>query len=106
MFKPRMLTLTTMILAAAFARLIPHPWNFTPVASMALFGGACFAEKKFAFVVPMMALILSDLFLGFYSTWAVVYFAFALTVLLGMTLRKNKTVSRIAVVTLSGSIGF
>jgi hypothetical protein len=46
MNKPRFLLLTGMILAAALSRLIPHPPNFSPVAALALFGGAAIASKR------------------------------------------------------------
>jgi len=44
---PRITVLTAMIVAAAATRLLPHPWNFTPITAMALFGGARFADKRF-----------------------------------------------------------
>ena len=56
----RTILIISMILIAAFARLIPHPWNFTPIAAMALFGGAYFRNKMMAFIVTIMALLLSD----------------------------------------------
>ena len=40
-----------MILLAAASRLIPHPPNFSPIAALALFGGAQFADKRLAFLV-------------------------------------------------------
>ena len=56
--------LTGMILAVALTRLIPHPPNFSPVEAMALFGGAYFARKSLAILVPLVALFISDLALG------------------------------------------
>jgi hypothetical protein len=52
-----------MIPAAAALRLIPHPSNFTPLAALALFGGASFASKRAAFFVLLAGLFLSDLVL-------------------------------------------
>ena len=63
----RFIVLAGMILAAAISRLIPHPPNFTPLAALALFGGASFASKRAAFFVPSVGLVLSDLVLGFYA---------------------------------------
>ena len=77
LINPKFLTLTLMILAAAFTRLIPHYPNFTAVGAIALFGGAYFSKKYLAFIVPIVALLISDLFLGFYSGMWVVYFSFA-----------------------------
>ena len=59
--QPRTLILVSMILMAAFARLIPHPWNFTPIAAMALFGGAFFKNKIQTFCITILSLLLSDL---------------------------------------------
>ena len=56
----RTFLIISMILIAAFARLIPHPWNFTPVAAMALFGGVYFRNKMMAFAVTILSLLLSD----------------------------------------------
>ncbi len=43
-----------LIVAAAVARILPHPWNFTPVGAVALFAGARYAVTA---TVPTMALL-------------------------------------------------
>jgi hypothetical protein len=53
MITPRFWFVAVMILMTAASRLIPHPPNFTPLGAIALFGGACFADKRLAFVVPL-----------------------------------------------------
>jgi hypothetical protein len=73
MFNPRMNTLITMIVAAAATRLIPHPPNMTSVTALALFGGAYFADRRLAFIVPLIALLASDFLLGFYQHMEVPY---------------------------------
>jgi hypothetical protein len=85
-----------MILAAAATRLIPHLPNFTPLAAMALFGGACFADKRLAFFVPLMSLFLSDLILGFHTLLPLVYGCFALTVCLGFWLHQQRNAWQVA----------
>lgn len=59
------------VMIAAIARLIPHPNNFSPVGSMALFGGAVFISKYFKYAIPIVALYLSDLLLNntLYRSW-------------------------------------
>ena len=89
----KFLVLCTLIAAAAFTRLIPHPPNFTAVGAMALFGGAYFTNKKLAFAVPLIAMVLTDLILGYHSTIIAVYLAFALTVVIGMTIKKKKVLN-------------
>lgn len=109
----RLLALAGIVLAAALMRLVPHPWNMTPVAAMALFGGAAFADRRLAFLLPLAAMALSDLALGlihgtgwFHTTLPFVYGAFALTVLLGMALNKNRGVLPVAAATLGASLLF
>src|SRR5687768_11567491 len=73
-FAPGPLILGAMILAAALTRVMPHPWNFSPVEAIALFGGAYFASRSLAIVVPLVAMLASDLMLaaingGLYATW-------------------------------------
>lgn len=115
MYRLRFLVLVAMILAAAASRLIPHPPNFTPIGAMALFGGACFAHRRAAFVVPLAAMFLSDLAIGLLSgnlslglhrLIPVVYGSFALIVCLGFWLRSRRTVLPIAGATLAGSVLF
>ena len=47
---------TTLNLGAALTRLLPHPYNFAPIAGIALFGGAQFSDKRLAFLVPLAAM--------------------------------------------------
>ncbi|MGA7720589.1 MAG: DUF6580 family putative transport protein [Ignavibacteriaceae bacterium] len=102
----RFLTITGMILAGAALRLVPHYPNFTPIAAIALFGGAYFTNKKLAVIVPFAAMLLSDLVLGYHSTFLAVYISFALIVGIGFILRKKRTVSRILVASVSSSVLF
>ncbi len=66
--KTQLMTISAIIFALALFRLLPHWPNVSPVAAMALFGGAYFADKKMAFIVPFVALFLSDLILGLHNT--------------------------------------
>jgi len=103
---PRFLTVTVMVLAAALLRLVPHYPNFTPVAAMALFGGAYFSNKKIAFIIPFAAMLLSDLILGFHSTMWAVYLSFALIIMIGFSLRRSKKISNIFLASVSSSVLF
>ena len=106
MNKPRFLMLAAMILAAAASRLIPHLPNFTPIAAIALFGGAQFSSKRAAFLVPLIGLFLSDLVLGFYASTPVVYGSFALTVCLGFSLRNQWNALQVTSATIAGAVLF
>jgi hypothetical protein len=106
MNQPRFLFLAGMILAAAASRLIPHPPNFSPIAALALFGGAQFADKRQAFLVPLAAMFLSDLIIGLHSLIPVIYGSFALIVCLGFWVQRNQNLGRIGGAALLGALLF
>jgi hypothetical protein len=106
MFRPRLVALISVILAASLSRLLPHPPNMTSVAAVALFGGAYFSDRRLAFLVPLAALFLSDLFLGFYGHMEVQYLSFALIVCIGLWLEKDRSVLKIAAAALASSVLF
>lgn len=106
MFNPRLNTLITMIVAAAATRLIPHPPNLTSVTALALFGGAYFSNRWLAFLVPLAALLGSDLILGFYPHVEVQYLSFALIICIGFMLQRQRTAKRIAAAVLISSLVF
>jgi len=106
MINPRLLALVLFILSAAATRLLPHPPNLTAVTAMALFGGAYFADRRWAFAAPLLALLLSDLVLGFYPHMEVPYLGFIITVCIGLGLQKRRTAGRILGATLLSSVVF
>ena len=106
MVPARPLVLFVGVLLAAASRLIPHPANVTPIAAMALFGGAHFSNRVAAFLVPLSAMILSDLILGFHSTMPFVYGSFVLIVLIGTLLRRRRTVPAVGVAAMASSVLF
>jgi len=50
--KTQIISVSAIIFALALFRLLPHWPNVSPVAAMALFGGAYFADKRLALIVP------------------------------------------------------
>src|SRR5581483_6544466 len=76
-------------------RLLPHPPNMTSVSALALFGGAYFANRYLAFAVPLLALLGSDLILGFYPGMEVQYLSFVVVICIGFTLRQQRSVARV-----------
>lgn len=89
------------ILMGAGSRLLPHPPNFAPITAIALFSGV-FLSKKVALILPLIAMVISDKFIGFYDLklMSAVYGSFLLCVVLGFWIRKNKKWYRI----LGGSV--
>jgi hypothetical protein len=106
MFRTRFFVVTGMILAAALARLVPHPPNVAPIAAIALLGGACFADRRLAFVVPLAAMFLSDLVLGFSAQTPIIYGCFAAIVAIGFLLRGRRALLPIAASSLTASLLF
>ena len=106
MSKPRLLVLVLMILAAAASRVLPHPPNVASITAVALFGGAYLTSKRLALIVPLAALFLSDLILGFYRHMEIVYGSFLLVVFVGFWLQRKRSVLRIAGAALAGSVIF
>jgi hypothetical protein len=102
----RLITLSLIIFAIAMFRVLPHPPNVSPVAAMALFGGAYFSDRRVAFLVPFLALLLSDFLIGLHETMIYVYAGFALTVVIGFWIRKKLNVSRIAFAVVASSVLF
>lgn len=103
--KEKILYPATIILLAALLRLVPHLPNVAPIGAMALFGGM-YLEKKYAFVLPLIALFLSDVFLGFHTTMPFVYGSFLLSGLIGLWIRQDRSVKRVVFGTLASSVLF
>ena len=106
MLNPRWVVLVAIIAAAALSRLTPHPPNMTPVTAVALFGGAYFSDRRLAFLVPLTALFLSDLVLGFPRHMEVTYLSFAAIAWLGQWLSRNRSAPRVAGAALASSLLF
>ena len=95
-----------LIIILAFSRLIPHPPNFTPILGMAVFAGAVFDKKVYSFLILLLAMILSDLFLGFHSSMFAIYFAICLNVVIGIYFINTIYYSKIFISLVSGSLVF
>ena len=106
---PRFLVLTLLVLAAAATRalplLVPHIWNFTAVGALAIFAGAQFNDRRLAFIMPLAAMAISDLFIGngFIPT---VYIGFIAMVVCGVLISKRKSVANLFLSSICGAIIF
>ncbi|MFW5758311.1 MAG: DUF6580 family putative transport protein [Bacteroidota bacterium] len=105
-FTPRVLIIAGIILFAAIMRLIPHYPNFTPIAAIALFGGAHLGKKWLSFFVPLFALFLSDLIIGLHAWMLPVYISFALVVVIGNQIRNSIGVGSVFLASVSSSMLF
>jgi len=86
-----LLIILIFILIGVSLRLLPHPPNFAPIATIALFGGV-YLSKKVALILPIAAMTISDIFIGYYEPKLMVsvYGSFLLCVILGFWLKNHK----------------
>ena len=111
-FTPRFLFVTFAIILTAASRLIPHAPNFTSIGAMALFGGALFADKRIALIIPLLAMFISDCILelvsgiGFHNTILYVYASFVLITFIGIYIRSNVRTGTIILASLISSLLF
>lgn len=98
--------IVTLITLSAVLRIVPHPWNLTPVGAMALFSGAMFRNRWIAFLLPLASLFAADLFVGFHKLMLIVYASFAISVAIGRWLRENRSLARIGGAVFLGAAQF
>ena len=82
--KVRDITILSLIALAVITRLLPHPPNVAPITAIALFGGSRFDDKKMAFLLPLLCMFISDIFLGFSVITPFVYLSFMMISYIGI----------------------
>ena len=103
---PRATLVAALILLAALSRLLPHPPNFTPVEAIGLFAGAYLADRRLAFLVPLVAMALADVVLGLHSGMPVIYGLIAFNVWLGTRLGPDPGAGRVVAYGLGAATTF
>jgi len=98
--------IVSLIVLSAVLRILPHPWNLTPVGAMALFSGAMFRNRWIAFLLPLASLFAGDVFVGFHKLMIAVYASFAVSVAIGRWLSETRSVTRIGGAVLLGALQF
>ena len=107
MLNARNVFILLLIVAAAATRIWGDlPYNFTPVAAIALFGGAMFSNRALAFGVPLAVMVISDAFIGFHSSLLAVYIAFMVIVLIGRSISEKPTMINALGGAITGSVLF
>lgn len=107
-----------MVVVAAATRLLSYNIaGFAPQMAISLFGGAVIKNKKWAFALPLLSLLLSDLALqafyemnlsereGFYAGQLGVYSCFVIVTLFGFLLRRIN-VTNVLLFSVSGTLLF
>jgi hypothetical protein len=105
-FVLRSILVAVMIVLAAVLRIVPHPWNFTPVGAMALFSGAMIRDRRVTFLFPLVALFAGDLFIGLHRLIPIVYASFLISVFIGTQLADRRGLLRIGAAVFLGALQF
>lgn len=95
-----------LILIAGFTRLIPHPFNFTAIGAMALFAGSRIPDRRLAYLIPLTALFISDIFIGFHSGMYLIYGLFLFNVWIGTKAGMSAGLPKLLLYSLFGSVVF
>lgn len=105
-----------LLFLAVMSRILTREfamYNFAPMVAIALFGGSVIKDKRISYIMPLLAMLISDLYLqyftnmpGFYGKeqWFV-YGAMALVTLLGTNL-KQITAIKVLGYSLTGTVIF
>ncbi len=102
----KFLLIALIIFLVSLTRIFPHPPNFTPILALALFGGAYLPNKKTSFLIPISAMFLSDLILGFHSQIYGVYGCILILSFLGRTIQNKISIGNLAITGFIGSLIF
>jgi hypothetical protein len=94
-------TFLLLVVIAALYRIIPgRPYGFAPQWAMAVFAGAVIRDKRWAFIIPVLSMFISDLLYqllyiggvtnmqGFYEGQWQNYILFTLLVFVGLAVKK------------------
>lgn len=107
--KSLIVSFVLLILMASLYRILPgRPLGFAPQIAMALFAGSVVKDKKFAFLLPILSMLVSDIIYqvlfqfnlspvpGFYSGQFLNYILFAGLTVVGFAIKKSNPVHIIA----------
>ena len=80
----------SLILILALSRLVPHPYNFSPMLAVGVFSGFYFRQFYLSLFIVIFSMFIGDLFLGFHSTMFFTYISLAVAVLIGLYVKHFK----------------
>ena len=124
--KQSAIMVATVIVSAITMRLVPHIPNFAPITAAALFAAA-YLPRRYALLVPLAAIALSDYLLLYINPFSPQVFnfsqiqplsamlnpttlwvwgSFMISGLLGLALQKHRSVARIGAITVVASLQF
>ena len=116
MKKQDIILLSVILVALVLVRVVFQIPNFNPLGAIALMGGILFSSKILRWVVPIGALLLGDILLGFsnplnmeylFTTdFFFVYASFAAIILIGTFFYKNASLTKVLGGSLLAAVAF
>ena len=78
----------SLVFILCLSRLIPHPWNFTPILATGIFSGFYFKKFYLSSLIVLLPMFLGDLYLGFHNTMFFTYISLFAAVILGLVIKR------------------
>lgn len=95
-----------LVAFGVLSRYLPHPPNFAPIAAIGLFAGA-YLPRRWALVLPLAAMIVSDVFIGFHGLILWTWGSFmAIGLFSTLVLKKNVNITTVLASSLGASVLF
>ena len=94
-----------LIVFAALSRFSHIP-NFTALGAVAIFSGTTIKDKRIAFLIPLLALVVTDFYFGFHQSMLPVYLCYSLSTLLGIIISNKRTRLNIIAASFASSLIF
>jgi hypothetical protein len=94
--KTKLIISIILISLGVICRLLPHAWNFAPIAAIALFAGV-YMGRNYAIALPIITMLIGDIFIGFYE-WQMgvaVYSCYVIIGLMGVIIKKHKSITTV-----------
>ena len=95
-----------LILILTFARLIPHPPNFTPIIAVAIMSGYFFKNIYFSLSILLIAMLIADVFIGFYENMFFVYLSLMFIAFVFFKISKKINFKNLFAYSFAGSLIF
>lgn len=94
-----------LLMIGVLARFLPHVPNFSPVMAIALFGSV-YLRRSQALWVPLLLMIVTDMFLGFHAVIPFTWGSILLVSFIGLWVRKNMTPVKVMASAVVSAVAF
>tara|TARA_B100001123_G_C15210739_1_gene987150 strand:+ start:626 stop:1159 length:534 start_codon:yes stop_codon:yes gene_type:complete len=95
--KDKLFYLIFFVLVLGISRIIPHPPNFTPILASAIMAPMLIKDKYYGLAIPILAMFIGDIIIGFHPYQFVIYTTILTISLLSPMQRNFKMLGLMAV---------